>query len=322
MTVSIVIPTKNAAYWLPNQLKAFRGQKFNGEIELIYLDSASTDETLAILGREGVMVIPIPPDSFNHGQTRNIGVQHATGRYVVLTVQDAIPSSPNWLQSLLDGFTDDFVAGVCGQQAVPHTLDKNPVEWFRPVSKPGTRYVRFESADKFDALTPQQKKDACAWDNVNAAYRRDLLLQYPFPITNFGEDAKWAYNMVRAGYALVYTSFAQVHHYHEENYDYTFKRSIATMYNRYQTFGLLPVVQNTWQSVRALLSNIKTLLKEKKVGWAAKWYWVKYNIAKRKAVADAQKAFLQAIGQNSVQSLYQQYCEKAPMATKLTNNTK
>jgi rhamnosyltransferase len=267
-------------------------------------------------------VVSIPPESFNHGQTRNIGVQHATGCYVILTVQDAIPSSSNWLQSLLDGFTDDQVAGVCGQQVVPHALDKNPIEWFRPVSKPNMRYVSVESAQRFDALTPQQKKDACSWDNVNAAYRRDLLLQYPFPVTNFGEDAKWAYNTVRNGYALVYTSFAQVHHYHEENYDYTFKRTIATLYNRFHTFGLVPVLPSAAATTKALMSNIKVLVKEKKVGWAAKWYWVKYNITKRKAAADAQKVFLQAIQQNNVEQVYRQYCEKAPMATKLTNNKK
>jgi rhamnosyltransferase len=132
--ISVVIPVKNGDSWLRETIPAILDQELDGAIEIIAIDSGSTDDTLSVLSKYPVTVVSIEPEEFNHGLTRNIGANLAKGKYLVMTVQDAKPSSRFWLQQLMDGFLDDTVAGVCGQQIVPHHFDKNPVEWYRPVS--------------------------------------------------------------------------------------------------------------------------------------------------------------------------------------------
>src|ERR1700722_2461941 len=134
--ISVIIPVKNGDYWLEGVLEGLVTQTLFDRCELIVIDSGSTDKTLEMVRRFPVRLVQIPPEQFNHGSTRNLGVNLAKGEYVVMTVQDAKAADEGWLQKLLDGFDAPDVAGVCGQQIVPHDPDKNPVEWFRPVAPP------------------------------------------------------------------------------------------------------------------------------------------------------------------------------------------
>ena len=206
-------------------------------------------------------VVSIKPEDFNHGLTRNKGVSLAKGRFVVMTVQDAKPTNPFWLQHLLDGFLDDTVAGVCGQQVVPHHPDKNPVEWYRPISKPELRKYHFPNAEDFRKLTPHQQLAICKWDDVNAMYRRDILDILPFRKTDFAEDALWARDALIGGYAIVYNPISQVEHYHQEDYQFAFKRNFIIRYHFYKYFGVLPGKSDR---VLRFLKTIKLLIRGEK----------------------------------------------------------
>ena len=89
--ISVVIPVKNGDSWLNETIPAILNQQVNGAIEIIAIDSGSTDESLSILSKYPVTVVSIKPEDFNHGLTRNKGVSLAKGRFVVMTVQDAKP---------------------------------------------------------------------------------------------------------------------------------------------------------------------------------------------------------------------------------------
>ena len=141
--ISVVIPVKNGDHWLTQTIPAILNQQINGKIEIIAVDSGSKDKSLSILSSYPVTIIQINPEEFDHGLSRNIGARNAKGKFIVMTVQDAKPLSTLWLQELLNGFIDETVAGVCGQQVVTHDIDKNPVEWYRPISKPELRKYQF-----------------------------------------------------------------------------------------------------------------------------------------------------------------------------------
>ena len=137
-SVSVIIPVKNEAVKIRACIDGILSQTVP-VAEIIVIDSGSTDETVAILrSYKEVTLIEIPGTEFNHGATRNLGVSKATGEFVLLTVGDARPYNNFWIEELLNGFVDEEVAGVCGQQVVPHETDKNPVEWFRPVDCRGS----------------------------------------------------------------------------------------------------------------------------------------------------------------------------------------
>ncbi|HVS95286.1 MAG TPA: glycosyltransferase family 2 protein [Puia sp.] len=319
--ISVVIPVKNGDAWLGRTIPAVLGQRIPGNLEIIVIDSGSTDNSLRILDEYPVRVHHLPPEDFNHGTTRNLGVSLARGKYVVMTVQDATPSGDGWLQSLLDGFDEDKVAAVCGLQIVPHDRDKNPIAWFRPVDPPGTKKYSFPSAAGFDALSPTEKRTVCRWDNVNAMYRKDILERLPFRKTEFAEDALWAADALRAGYSLVYQTAARVFHYHYETPGFTLRRSFAEYYHYYKIFGTIPdKPAGEWIQV---LRNIRVLLKENSIGWRQKWDWLGYNRRQRKAIGKSIGSFRTALakGERQLDEMYDRLCTTPPQAVKPASKT-
>jgi len=314
--ISVVIPVKNGDAWLEKTIPAILGQQLQGGHEVIVIDSGSTDNTLRLLDNYPVRVHHLPPSAFNHGGTRNLGVSLARGKYVVMTVQDATPADENWLNHLLAGFDDGNVAAVCGQQIVPHDRDKNPIAWFRPVDPAGIKKYAYPTPALFDALSPDQKRAVCRWDNVNAMYRKDVLEQLPFRKTEFAEDALWAADALRAGYSLVYNTAARVCHYHYETPEFTLRRSLAEYYHYYKIFGTIPPSPaGEWIS---LVRNSRVLLKEKTIGWREKWEWLRFNSRERKATRQSIRLFMDALakGEGQLDRLHGQLCGTPPQALK------
>src|SRR5215472_9165657 len=100
--VSILILTRNGMETLPATLDRIAEQKRDFPLEVVAVDSGSTDGTAELLTRRADRVIPIAPTSFNHGGTRNLGIGHCKGDLVVLLVQDALPDTDNWLATLIE----------------------------------------------------------------------------------------------------------------------------------------------------------------------------------------------------------------------------
>jgi rhamnosyltransferase len=276
--ISIIIPTKNAGFWLHKTLTAIVSQTLFLKSEIIIIDSGSTDNTYEILKQFPVKLLQIKPEEFNHGETRNIAVKEARGKYVVMTVQDATAENDQWLQHLLDGFINEKVAGVCGQQIVPHDINMNPVKWFRPQNEPVITEYYFPSPQLFDSLSASQKKNACGWDNVTAMYRKDILLQIPFKKVMFGEDIEWAKDVLLKGYSLVYNYSARVNHYHFETPAFTYKRVYTESFYKYTLFGIKPYTSNHWKDY---LRDVKLIVIEKKISMIDKIKWIVHNIELR-----------------------------------------
>lgn len=314
--ISVIIPVKNGDYWLEDVLQALVRQTLFDRCEVIAIDSGSTDRTLEILSRYPVRLVRIAPEEFNHGATRNLGVSLAAGKYVVMTVQDAIAADERWLEKLLDGFDSPEVAGVYGQQIVPHDPDKNPVVWFRPVSPPTLRKFRLADPADFDRLSPLEKKRACGWDNVTAMYRREILLKVPFRTVVFAEDARWAKDALLSGYAIVYNSAARVLHYHFETPDAAFRRHFTMAYHSYQVFGLRAAPMDI--GLIPMLRTVKLLLKAKGVPLKDKYKWLLYNYKWFKAMNRSATLFNQALGAGTkeLDRVHAEICGTPPQALK------
>src|SRR5205823_8776375 len=98
--VSVIIPTKNAGVDFSPLLSMLKNQEGFKHIEIIIVDSGSTDQTLKIAREFAATIIEIAPAEFSHSYARNLGAERATGDYVLFMVQDALPPSVTWLQEL------------------------------------------------------------------------------------------------------------------------------------------------------------------------------------------------------------------------------
>src|SRR5262245_9578063 len=89
---------------LGETLSAVRAQRLERPVELMVVDSASTDGSAELARRHGARVIAIAPDEFSHGRTRNLLVEQSRGDHIAFLTQDAVPANERWLAKLLAGF--------------------------------------------------------------------------------------------------------------------------------------------------------------------------------------------------------------------------
>ena len=108
MKATIVIPNLNGAGWLRDSIESIWAQT-EQDFELIVVDNASTDESLAIarsyVGRERYTLIE---NDHNTGFSAavNPGIRAAKGEYVVMFNNDAF-AEPDWLAELIAAAEQD-----------------------------------------------------------------------------------------------------------------------------------------------------------------------------------------------------------------------
>ncbi|MDP4285494.1 MAG: glycosyltransferase family 2 protein [Bacteroidota bacterium] len=312
MKVSVIIPVKNGAATLARCLQSITSQSIAAEIEIIILDSMSTDESREIALQYGAIIIDIPGNSFNHGLTRNLGVKYATGDLIYLTVQDASIAEVEMLGKMATHFDDKEVMGVVGHQAVPHEKDKNPLLWFKRFSKPEITIRQVQNATEFEKLPVAAQQKLVAWDNVVAMYRKTALLQQPFVATEFAEDWIWSEQALRRGWKLIHDANIVAWHYHHRGFSYAFRVAYAMNYHFYQFLGYRPAVP---AFLSPMLKATYHIFKNPVLGLKEKCYWAFHNYAGISGTFFSHINFLWRLQTGSVKSVekgYKKYCKDIP----------
>lgn len=313
--ISVVIPVKNEAKTVESCIESILKQTVSNSLEIITIDSGSTDGTLEILKKFNVKLIQIKPEEFNHGETRNVGIRAASGEFVVCTVMDAVACDEKWIENMLRHFDDPKVAGVCGKQVVPHHEDKNPLEWFRPVNQPSIKRKYFENPTIFNNLSNYEKWRNCGWDDVTTMYRREVMLKMPFQKVSFAEDMIWAKDALANGYTIVFDDFAKVYHYHHYNFAVNFKRVYAVVYHIYKTFNLVRPIDSIFINIPRIVYRIFKL----KLSFGKKIKWLIYNL--KIAISawfsiEILRANVFFRGEKGADNSYQYFCKKPPQPIK------
>ena len=217
--ISVVIPVKDGGDDLVRCLAGIAAQEVDGEVEVVVVDSGSTDESVERARAAGAVVVEIPAAEFRHGSARNLGVRVARGDMLVFTSQDARADDERWLAKLVAAaLSSPDVAGAYGRQ-LPHPDARPPERFFLDfLYGPEGRVQRLRDGE---ALT----FEATLFSNVNAAIPRLVLDEFPFreDIT-MSEDQEWSRRVLRAGMALVYEPLAAVRHSHAYTVRSAFRR--------------------------------------------------------------------------------------------------
>jgi rhamnosyltransferase len=256
--VSIVMVTRNGAATLPEVLDAVEAQDVAFPFEIIAVDSGSTDGSRELLeGRAGTL-ITIGASDFNHGTTRNLGIERARGALVVLLVQDATPEGRDWLATLTAPFeSDPQLAGTfCRQIPRPaaspltrHYLTR----WFANGVQP--RRVSFAGSRDMSSLAPLEQLDRCTFDNVCSCIRRSVWQRHRFASTPIAEDLEWAKTVLQQGFALAYIPQAIVVHSHDRGPGYEFGRTYLLHRRLFELFGVR-TVPSPGRLLRAIASSM------------------------------------------------------------------
>lgn len=205
---SIVIRAYNEAQHIGRLLQGIRAQTLQ-EVEVILVDSGSTDATVEIASQHGAVVVHIQPEEFTFGRSLNLGIQQARAELIVIASAHVYPVYPDWLERLLAPFADPQVGLTYGKQRGAPTTHFSELQVF-------ARWFPEESQSR-------QAHPFC--NNANAAIRKSLWQTQPYDETLSGlEDLAWAKWLTEQGLLLSYVAEAEIIHVHHETPRQVFNR--------------------------------------------------------------------------------------------------
>src|SRR3990172_10282737 len=214
MNCSLVIRAYNESKHLGRLVEGLTHQTVK-DVEVILVDSGSTDSTVPIARSFGAKIVHVVPLDFTFGRSLNRGIQAASREYIVIASAHVYPVYPDWLGCLLRPFSDDKVALVYGKQRGGETSKFSEHQIF---------YQWFPDAD-----APRQPSPFC--NNANAAIRKSLWEGHPYDETLTGlEDLAWAHWARGQGWEVAYAAHAEIVHAHNE--------TPRAVYNRYRREGM------------------------------------------------------------------------------------
>jgi rhamnosyltransferase len=217
--ISVVIPVKNGGNDLVRCLDGIGAQVIDDEVEIVVIDSGSTDGSLQLARGRRAVIREIAAHEFSHGASRNLGASLARGELLVFISQDAYPVEESWLERLSAPLREDpSVAGVYGRQ-LPHSGARPPERYFLDFLY-GAQARRQEAAG-----THELTMETTLFSNVNAAMPRTLWERFPFvEDIIMSEDQDWSRRVLLAGFNVVYEPAAAVRHSHNYTLAEAFRR--------------------------------------------------------------------------------------------------
>lgn len=274
-TVTVAIPVLDGARYLDEALSAVRSQRVNCEVELLIVDSGSTDGSLEIAHRHGATVHEIDRSEFSHGGTRNRMIELARGDHVAFLTQDATPAHDGWLAALLEGFEQaEDVAAVFG----PHEprpdashMIKAEMERHFAAWGDGGREIDVQRLDR----SPEGIAAYRAFpggltflSDVNCAVARWAWERVPYRPVPYAEDQLLGRELIEAGHAKVFHPGARVLHSHAYPPGTFFRRYFDEFRSLREVLGFRQPwgPKRTLWDVRGLTGFDKRWLRERGVG--------------------------------------------------------
>jgi rhamnosyltransferase len=207
---SIVIRCYNEGQHIEKLLKGILEQTID-DLEIILVDSGSTDRTIEIASRYPVKIISIAPEDFSFGRALNLGCKEARGEFIIIASAHVYPVYRDWLEHLLAPFKNNEIALVYGKQ------QGNEI----------TKYSEHQIFAKWFPNRSNFNQDHPFCNNANAAIRRSVWQKLPYNDILTGlEDLDWAKRARQLGYKIAYVADAAIVHIHDE--------PVARIYNRYR----------------------------------------------------------------------------------------
>ncbi len=190
------------------------GAEANQDWEKLGISRAELEEQIPQL-----MIREIPQKEFDHGKTRDLGVQLSSAPLFMMMTQDAIPQDHQLIELMQKSMAAD-IAAVYAKQ-LPNRDCNEPERYTRHFNYPST------SRKKTLADLPELGIKTYFCSNVCAMYQRSVYdkLGGFLKHTIFNEDMIYAGTAVKAGYAIYYCAEAAVIHSHNYSAGMLLRRS-------------------------------------------------------------------------------------------------
>lgn len=204
MLTSIIIRTYNEQKHLGQLLSKISEQEHTlTDIEVIIVDSGSTDRTLEVAEKYNCRITHIAQSDFTFGRSLNYGCNFANGDFFVFISGHCIPVDNKWLDELIAPLCDGIASYVYGRQQAHGS-------------------TKFSEQCHFERCFPEYSKkpqNGFFCNNANAALTRESWQKYSFNEELTGlEDMFLGKQLVNDGHQLAYAASASVYHIHDEHW--------------------------------------------------------------------------------------------------------
>lgn len=208
--ISIVFRALNEEKFFEEALLACKSQVLDDlTMEIVLVDSGSTDRTLEIAKKHNCRIVHIPKSQFSFGRSLNWGCEAATGDYLVFISAHCIPTHERWLQNLVDPLIADEAVYSYGRQI-------------------GNHYNKFSEKQLFAKYFPSESaipQEGFFINNANSAIKTKVWKKYRFDESVTGlEDMVLGKQVVNDGNKIAYVAEAPVTHIHEESFSQVKRR--------------------------------------------------------------------------------------------------
>lgn len=216
---SVIIPTYNPDEKFVELMHSLEQQKLQAN-SIIVIDSDSIIDIAVKIKNPKVKIIKIKKQDFNHGGTRQKGVEMIQNAdIIVFLTQDVILADEHALENLIKAFDDESIGAAYGRQ-LPHKDADVIAAHARLFNYPNKSRVK--SICDIDELGIK----TAFISNSFAAYRKSMLCKiHGFPDNVIlSEDMYVAAKMILNDWKIAYCADAKVYHSHNYTIYQEFKR--------------------------------------------------------------------------------------------------
>ena len=221
LAMDVFIPTFNGLGEVQQVIEALRSQSIEEQMQIHCVDSSSDDGTTEWLKSQPDIALSIIPKSeFQHGRTRNAVAAEGDAPIMTFLTQDAVPVGSEWATDILKMMRHyPDAAGLFGRHK-PYSHHSLRVR--QDITRHFEDMLRHPLALSRDTNRMLWQSGDIAWRQLlhyfsdnNAALRRDIWQDIPYPEVDYGEDQLWARTIIEAGHTKLYAPTAVVLHSHD-----------------------------------------------------------------------------------------------------------
>lgn len=279
--VSVIIVNYNVREYLANALESLRPALKGLRSEVIVVDNASTDGSVAMMRRSFPRVQLIPsPENLGFARANNLAIRKARGRYLLLLNPDTVVQEDTVRVMLahLETHPDVGIAGCkilnpdgTFQLAARRSF---PTPWVAAARILGLSRL-FPSSTLFGRynLTYRSTETTYDVDAVSGSFmfvRREAIdrvggLDERFFM--YGEDLDWCYRIAQAGWRVRYVHTTSIIHYKGESTRRSSLDEVTLFYGAMQKF-----VEKHYGNRRGLLTLLTLSIHAASfAAWAGAW---------------------------------------------------
>lgn len=271
--VSVVIPVNNALSkgYLEEVINSLFSQTWKN-IEIIAVDSGSTDDTVGYLKKRGVKIVEIEPRLFTHAYSRNTGASVAKGKFILFTVDDAVFFDSEWISksiSYLEYFKADAISTnqLLGKKFDNYSCTLNT--WHNGSQSKNIplirlTYIPYMLRGIFGHLLKLIRMESLypfvAIDDTNHLIRKEVFDEFQFSSPTV-EDLNIAIRLILGGKKIIFTNLFSIQHNHlyPANYN-SYRNYLNRIYIDLNELKNNPLFNVTASKIKTKIPHIYLLL--------------------------------------------------------------